>query len=293
MLDTVQTRTFVEVAEVWIPDGDTLVWAGGDYGTLDAFKAVSGKETFAKGEGLPGKAWAEGRPVVLKEFAGSYFKRTEAAHASGLTAAVAVPIFAGDTLKAVLVTLCGADADRIGAIEIWHDSDGMLSLDDGYYGGAKHFEWVSRHTQFPKGQGMPGIAWSSGAPVLMRDLGSGYKFIRAESAGGAGLTAGVALPIPVPGNKNFILALLSARGTPIARRFEVWSSATELADGFCAEEGELTSNLAPSPAVKEAFETGQPVAQRTNVGLPAGYESVVAVPVHTDASRTDVIAWYN
>ncbi|MEM1374355.1 MAG: GAF domain-containing protein [Pseudomonadota bacterium] len=293
MLDAVKERTFVEVAEVWVPEGDTLVWAGGDYGDLAAFEAVSGKETFNKGEGLPGKAWAEARPVVLKAFEGSYFKRTEAAHASGLSAAIAMPIFAGDTLRAVLVTFFGADEDRIGAIEVWAEMNGVLKLDDGYYGAARHFEWVSRHTQFPRGQGMPGLAWSTAAPVLMRDLGSGYKFIRAETAGSAGLTTGVGLPVPVPGDATYIFSLLSARGTPIARRFETWSGEGALLDGICAEEGDLSAGLAPTPAVTEALKTGIPVAQGNAVGLPAGYTSVVAVPIHVGGGVDHVIAWYN
>ena len=73
------TRTFIEVSEVWVPRNGVLVHAQGNYGDLEAFAAASGRESFAHGEGLPGKAWAEGRPVVLKTFDGSYFKRAEAA----------------------------------------------------------------------------------------------------------------------------------------------------------------------------------------------------------------------
>lgn len=293
MLDAVHSRTFVEVAEVWVPHGDTLVWAGGDYGDLSAFKAASGKETFAKGEGLPGKSWAEARPVILKQFEGSYFKRTEAAHAAGLTAAVAVPVFAGDALNAVLVILCGADEDRIGAIEIWAEANGVLKLDDGYFGGARHFEWVSRHTQFPKGQGMPGGVWASGAPQIMRDLGSGYKFIRADSAGQAGITTGIGMPIPTPGGGTHILTLLSARGTPIARRFEIWSANGALLDGVCNVEGDLTAGLAPSAPVAQALATARPVAQRGSGDLPGKNASVVALPIHSGGPLSHVIAWYN
>ena len=108
-LDT-SAKTFIEVTEVWVPDGDRLKLAEGNYGGLEEFAAASRRESFAKGEGLPGKAWAEERPVVLKGFDGSYFKRTEAAKEAGLTSAVAVPVFAGADLKAVLVVLCGAGA---------------------------------------------------------------------------------------------------------------------------------------------------------------------------------------
>lgn len=222
-LDT-PTKTFVEVSEVWIPEGDRLVLGGGNYGALGAFEEASRRASFGLGEGLPGKAWSDEKPVVLKAFDGSYFKRTEAAKEAGLTSAVAIPVFAGSKLKAVLVVLCSDSEERIGAIEVWAEKNGLLHLDDGYYGAAKHFEWVSQHTQFPKGQGLPGGVWSSETPILMRDLGSGYRFIRAESAGKAGLTTGLGLPIPAPSGQTHVLTLLTALGTPIARRFEIWDA---------------------------------------------------------------------
>ncbi len=58
------TRTFIEVSEVWVPESDRLVLAAGTYGSLENFASVSGSENFAKGEGLPGKAWAEARPIA-------------------------------------------------------------------------------------------------------------------------------------------------------------------------------------------------------------------------------------
>jgi len=64
ILDT-PAKTFIQASEVWVPDGDKLVLGKGNYGDLAEFAAVSGAESFARGEGLPGKAWAEGRPVVL------------------------------------------------------------------------------------------------------------------------------------------------------------------------------------------------------------------------------------
>lgn len=300
-------KTFIEVAEVWIPEGERLVLASGSYGDLRDFADVSGQESFAKGEGLPGKAWAEARPVVLKGFEGSYFKRTEAATAAGLTSAVAVPVFAGEVLKAVLVVLCGDDQNRTGAIEVWAEQDGLLTLDDGYYGAAKHFEWVSQHTQFPKGQGLPGGVWAAMTPILLRDLGSGYRFIRAESAGKAGLTTGLGLPIPVPGGKTYVLTLLSARGTPIARRFEIWdaraarvghSSGAVLVDGICAREGRLWDEekerrvSAWQGLIGRVLGTGLPVLESGAPGLAAGYDSMVGLPVYRGAELAHVVAWY-
>jgi len=297
------SKTFVEVAEIWTPDGDRLVLSGGVYGPHDRFAEVSRSESFARGEGLPGKAWAEARPVVLKAFDGSYFKRTEAAKKAGLTCAVAIPVFAGKTLKAVLVVLCADDAERTGAIEVWAQADGILTLAEGYYGAARHFEWVSQHTQFPKGQGLPGAVWSAQTPILMRDLGSGYRFIRSESAGQAGLTTGLGMPIPVPGGETFVLSLLSAKGTPIARRFEIWDARTagtaKLVDGICERDGPLWD---PENAGRErvaAIWEG-PVGRVLGSGVPVaetgaaaqGYAMMVALPIHRGGALSHVVAWY-
>lgn len=300
-------KPFVQVAEVWLPQGDRLVHGGGSYGGLTGFAEASRSESFARGEGLPGKAWDEGRPVVLKGFEGSYFKRTEAATAAGLTSAVAIPVFAGAELNAVLVVLCGADENRTGAIEVWAERDGVLKLDDGYYGAARHFEWVSQHTQFPVGQGLPGGVWSARTPILMRDLGSGYRFVRADAAGKAGLTTGLGLPVPSPLGETFVLTLLSAKGTPIAHRFEIWDArqakvgktgGAVLIDGICAKEGPLWDEDNPRRAaawqgpIGKVLATGVPVAEAGTPGIAAGYGSMVALPIHLGGELAHVVAWY-
>ncbi|WP_255552378.1 GAF domain-containing protein [Maritimibacter dapengensis] len=305
-----KTRTFIQVSEIWVPDGDTLIHGGGSYGDLGAFEAASVRESFALGEGLPGKAWAEGSPVVLKEFDGSYFKRTEVATEAGLTAAVAIPVFDGKTLMAVLVVLCGDDDEHVGAIEVWEETDKLLMLKDGYYGAAKHFEWVSRHTHFPIGQGLPGGVWSSDTPMLFRDLGAGYRFIRADSAGKAGLTTGLGLPVPVPDGATFVLTLLSARGTPIARRFEIWDARRQkvgkaggavLVDGVCERNGPLWTDeniSAPRTAARnqgnigKVLATGLPVIVSGTPKFTEGYDTMVALPIYGDGDIAHIVAWY-
>ncbi|MFD2175874.1 GAF domain-containing protein [Rhodobacter lacus] len=299
-------RAFIGVSEVWVPEGDRLVHAGGAYGAMGAFEEASRRVSFGRGEGLPGKAWAEARPVVLKGFDGSYFQRTEAAKAAGLTSAVALPVFAGETLKAVLVVLCGDDETTTGAIEVWAEHDGLLLLDDGYYGAAKHFEWVSQHTHFPKGQGLPGGVWAAQTPMLFRDLGSGYRFIRSESAGAAGLTTGLGLPVPVPGGRAYVATLLSARGTPIARRFEIWDArearlgkegGAVLTDGLCEREGPLWNEDSPRRAqiwqgpIGQVLGSGLPVVSWGGT-LAAGYSTMVALPIHRGEEIAHIVAWY-
>ncbi len=306
------TDTFIRVAELWVPEGDRLVFRSGSYGGLHGFAQASRQETFARGEGLPGRAWDEARPIVLREFDGSYFKRVAAATAAGLTSAVAVPVFAGKALKAVLVILCGSDADHMGAIEVWRDNGSSLELDGGYYGNATAFETVSQRTHFSNGQGLPGGVWAAQTPILMRDLGAGYGFLRAAAAGLAGLKHGLGLPVPAPGKGAYVLTVLSSANTPVARRFEIWDArpamvgATRravLIDGICEREGPLRKPQDPAvdaaPSIGawqgpagQVLGSGLPWLQLGGSGLPAGYGSVVALPVYRDTELAHVVAWY-
>ncbi|RYH00906.1 GAF domain-containing protein [Salipiger sp. IMCC34102] len=302
------SRTFIEVAEVWVPEGDRLVLASGAYGDHETFGEASQRESFAKGEGLPGKAWSDACPVVLKGFDGSYFKRTDAAKEAGLTSAVAIPVFAGATLKAVLVVLCADDATRNGAIEVWSEDAGTLSLCDGYFGAATDFEAVSQTTTFQAGSGLPGGVWAARRPILMRDLGARYGFLRAETASPAGLKRGLGLPVPVPGGRVFVVTLLSAQATPIARRFEVWDARSartgaretaRLIDGICDRDGPLwdpdnagnerTATIWEGP-IGRVLGTGVPVAETGAAAL--GYAMMVALPIHKDGELAHIVAWY-
>ncbi|MGZ8162404.1 MAG: hypothetical protein ACXWTT_06005 [Methylobacter sp.] len=60
-------KTFIKVTEIWIPNKDRikLEFGSGVYGELTDFKAASEQQQFAYNEGLPGRAWAAGRPIVL------------------------------------------------------------------------------------------------------------------------------------------------------------------------------------------------------------------------------------
>ena len=117
-------KTFIRVVELWVPDRTrTKLEFGGCLCSAEysEFKAVSENALFAYDEGLPGKAWASGHPVILTKFANSYFKRTDEAVEAGLTCGVALPVFAGEFLMAVMVLFCGDDEKHVGAIELWHN----------------------------------------------------------------------------------------------------------------------------------------------------------------------------
>ena len=118
------------------------------------FAKFSENTLFAFDEGLPGKAWAAGHPIILTKLSNSGFKRADEAKQVGLTCGVALPVFAGERPMAVLVLFFGNDAKHVGAIELWHndpEASHEIELVDGYYGTADMFEFNSRHTKFPRG----------------------------------------------------------------------------------------------------------------------------------------------
>jgi len=307
--------TFIRAAEVWVPgrDRNTLEFSAGLYGSAKRFGALSRSMCFGRGEGLPGQAWAQGRPVMLRQFAGSYFRRTAAAHADGLTAGIALPIFAGDFLTSVLVIFCGDDDDHAGAIELWHNAapSADMTLADAYYGRTGDtFETVSRHLSLRRGTGLPGLAWQNAGPVFMADLGRAAGFLRADSAQRVGINRGFAFPCSTPGDDVWVMAFLSALGTPIVRRFEVWEPGAGKATlvrngGYCETAGMLDTG-APleldrgQGSIGQAALTGVPALSDSVAGEPvvaagalaAGLQTLLAVPVLRGGRLASVVAWY-
>lgn len=309
--EVIAGQGFIQATEVWAPDesGDRLIRVDGLYGQLKGFDKASAAQGFARGEGLPGRAWAEARPI-LTDMQGPDFLRADAADRAGLSAAAAIPVFSRGALKGVLVLLCGEDEARSGAIEIWRGDDASpepMRLDAGYYGAADPFREVSERAEFQRGQGLPGGVWASGAPMLMRDLGGASGFLRSAAARSAGLTTGLGLPVPTPNGASYVLTLLSARATPIARRFELWDvtpgkggqkGSGTLADGLCETEGPLWNTerkvLAWQGAVGRALATGVPVAEAAPPALAGAprYAGMVALPIHAHGEVTRVVAWF-
>jgi hypothetical protein len=303
---TPASPTFIRVVEVWVPDasGSLLELGGAWYGTATRFGALSRQMCFGRGEGLPGQAWEAARPIVLKDFEGSAFRRTAAAHADGLTCGIALPVFDGAALKAVLLIFCGDNETQAGAIELWRNQPTVskdMVLDDGYYGSTSNvFEFISRRTAFRPGTGLPGLAWQSGLPVFMDDLGKGGRFLRADSAQQVGINRGFAIPCATPGPDVYVMAFLSALATPLVRRFETWlpdAAGTHLLrrEGFCELEGALDTGPA-----SDRVDAGQgPLGRALASGVPAvgestvaGLSSLVALPVLQAGHVVAVVAWH-
>ncbi|WP_108663053.1 GAF domain-containing protein [Acuticoccus kandeliae] len=309
-----EKRSFIRAAEIWLPDedGTTLTLGTGLYGPLTGFAEVAASTRFAFDEGLPGKAWASGQPIVLKNLTNSYFVRAAAAIEANLTCGVALPIFDGEALRAVIVFFCGDDRDHVGAIEVWHaDADDVeMSLVDGYYGTAEVFEWTARHISFMKGSGLPGQVWASGMPVIMEAL-RGPRFVRWEEAARAGISRGVGIPCATKTDGVWVMTFLSALHTPIATRFEVWvPDAGELIlhAGFCERSGDLAADYAEvriprdlgalgtaldteAPALTLALEAEHPaIALSTNTH---GLSNMLVIPLFGETGLSAVMAWYN
>ncbi|RZI85692.1 MAG: GAF domain-containing protein [Rubrivivax sp.] len=301
-------NSFIRTAEIWVPaqDDTLLEFAGGFFGAAKSFGAATRSLCFGRGEGLPGQAWEEGRPILLKDFDSLHFHRTAAAKTAGLSCAVALPIFTVSSLKAVLVLFCGSDEARAGGIELWHNNPRITSdmtLVDGFYGTATSdaFAALSKDTFLPRGTGLPGLAWQRGAAVFMEDLGTAARFLRGETAAQAGITRGLALPCPTRTEEVYVMTWLSALGTPLAQRLESWApdaARQQLQRGFdfsetpgepaSAAEGIALDDVhAP---IARAFVGGVPViSESTGGGLGL---SLVAIPVVSEGEVSEVLALY-
>lgn len=288
-------KSFIRVIEYWVPsaDGALLEFGGGLFGPATRFAAVSANLCFGRGEGLPGQVWDSGRPIVLRTLAGPYFRRAATARAAGLSCGIAVPIFRGNRLSAVVVIFCGDDEEHAGAIELWGnepEASPDMTLVDGYYGSTGDtFEFISRATAFRRGTGLPGMAWEAQKPVFLPDLGKGSGFLRADSALRVGINRGFAIPCSTLDGASFVMAFLSARATPIARRIETWEpdaggQALRRTLGFAEPQG------AADAAVTVPLADAGPLAQAFATGVPAVAEPMIAIPVAPQGRITAVMA---
>jgi hypothetical protein len=260
------SRNLVQVAEIWAPDasGLRLTLRGGSYGDLHEFRAATEGMTFLRGVGLPGRAWEEGRPVVLNHFrGGSGFVRVEAAAKAGLVAGVGFPIFHGRKCVAVCVLLFGGKESKTGVVEVWspNGSSGQLSLVSGYHGHHDSFRRASALMKIPVGAGLPGLVYERGVPVLTDDLQDAGVFIRSAAAESASLTFGLGIPMfSADGVLSSVLVMLAGLRAPMARIVEIW-----------VPDATGTSLVLDSAAYHHAEpppENSRPTSYRRGEGLP-------------------------
>jgi hypothetical protein len=312
-------KTFIRAVEVWIPNQDRLLEFGGARyeSGLEEFREISELAVFGYGEGLPGMAWAAGHPIILTDLVDSYFRRADEARMLGLSCAVAIPIFAGDVLKAVVGMFFGRDVDdTIGAIELWHneaDHSHELSLADGYYGAADAFEFNSRKMKFPRGYGLPGRAWKAEAPIVIAGLGDSPQFLRAKDAASAGIGFALAIPYMPNGKSTWVITFLSSVDTPFARRFEIWKAdaagdCLRFDSGYCAGGADLAKIHAGQAVKKDegclggCLTAGMPIlagnlsedkSSPATAATKAGLKEAVILPVFRNTELHSVIAMYS
>lgn len=312
--------TFIRVAEVWTPtaDGTLLQLAGGLFDAAPRFGAISRSLCFGRAEGLPGHAWDEGHPLMLRQLEGSYFRRSTAARVDGLTCAIALPIFVEERLTSVVVLLCGAGDEQVGAIELWHNDQRIssdLTLADGYYGASPPaLEELTRDSWLPSGSGAPGLAWQRDAAVFIDSLPESRHFLRTQAAASAGIVRALALPCTVrlPMRETWIISLLSSRSTPIARRVESWlpnegGATMRRAFGYCEALGGLNSEAYASVPVETLGPVGLAYRTAAAQAVPetaahgaltpeeagaAGLNCVLTVPLIAGSLVSEVIALY-
>ena len=311
-------KPFIRAVEIWAPNKDgSLEFGGGLYeGELEEFREISELALFSYNDGLPGRAWAAKHPIILTSFADSYFRRADEAKLFGLTCGIAIPIFAGDALKAVLGLLCGSDtAENVGAIELWHNNSDLsheLSLVDGYYATADTFEFNSRHTTFPRGYGLPGRAWKADGPVILGELGESRKFLRASDAAASGIRFGLAIPYRPDANSTWVITFLSGSERPITHRFEIWKPSVAMdvlvfEAGCCSRNTDLDKLYADQivrkgeGSVGKSWATGTPIINAdlahdlcapAKAAIKVGLRQIIVLPVYRGAELSSVIAWY-
>lgn len=291
----------IRAAEIWVPDAEMtlLEFGAGWYAHVPAFGAVSQLMCFGRDEGLPGRAWERARPLLLNDLKEGYFRRSAAAERAGLGSAVAVPFFDDKVLKAVLVLFFGASAQEEGAIELWRNDARVsadMTLEEGCYGvGAQALLSDAKEAFLPRGFGLPGLAWQRESAVFMDGLAQSPKFLRAASAGLAGIEHGLALPCAALGYQHYVLALFGTAHAPIAQCIESWvlDAAGEL-QLVSTHKGSATVDMDIFP-VKQVL----PVLQRVcATGVPrilqvqGNMKGLLALPIWSGPDVTEVVALY-
>lgn len=201
------------VMEVWTPDpgGALLGWHSGFYGQLEDIKAQSVTAKFEPGQGLPGKVWQDGVPMLFPSlWPTSDFVREEVAAVAGLKTGLGLPVWHDDKVVAVAALLSSDTMPFAKIFEIWlPDASGTaLERGAGFYGRLGGF--LSQEDQraiFAKGSGLPGQVWESKTPRILSPLDEQSGFARYQAAQSAQL--GVAIGIPViAGNEVVAVVLL-------------------------------------------------------------------------------------
>ncbi|MEM0897914.1 MAG: GAF domain-containing protein [Verrucomicrobiota bacterium] len=196
--------------------------------------------------------------------------------------------------------------------EIWTpDRDGRcLTLRDGIYGELDHFRDHSAKVTFAHGEGLPGTAWKTRAPVILKTF-EGSVFKRTAEAHEAGLTAAIGLPVFCGEFLNAVIVFLCGQVEKLAGAIEVWEQkrSTELGlrDGFYGE-WEKFESLSKSLVFQRgrglpglSWETGLPEIMgnletsnsflRAKVAAEAGIRTGIAIPFYSTGPLDAIVTF--
>lgn len=271
------TRSLVRAIEVWVPQGEVLLQSSGVYREHVDFERVSKQSAFRRGEGLPGAVWSTERALIWRDLS-VHFVRAEQAKAAGIDTALAMPVFNGRALSAVIVFLLRKTHSHPGCVELWDvDADlRVLTHGGGHYCGCPDFETFSPMIQFPLGTGLPGATWAADKPFVMNDVRHAGTFIRAGLAARHGLAFGVGLPIRRGSSVSHVVTFIAAAERPFLQAFELWEALQ--GSGGARLALRAAAEAIAEPAAREA--PGEALCVDV---LTTGAPKVVTVQVPEDA----------
>jgi len=300
-----ETATFAPLllgAEVWCPiDGQMMRQAAApSIGDLD--QAVTGRHAQAA-DAVVELAVSRKSPAIISIQGADI-------------AALAWPVVDRDKVSSVVVLYVRVGEGAITALEVWTGRAGRseLCISGSRYAGLERFARLSPYIAFPKGSGLPGLAWETGIPQIVDGLGQSPTFMRATGAESEGLEVGFALPCIAGSSLNGVVLMLSDSSKPIARVFETWlpeqlAGALRLArhDGayIAAEAVAKASQHLSVPAgdtwIGRAWATRQPAVVCDSTGnalqrlgaAEAGLSCGVAIPIIAldDVAAVAVLMW--
>ena len=125
----------------------------------------------------------------------------------------------------------------------------------------------------------------------MPDLGRGSGFLRADSAVKVGINRGLGLPCASVDGQHYVLALLSALATPLARRLDVWEPDalnSRLDAQLRLFRGWRHARSLPQPT--RCRWTTTPIAQVYRSGVPQLHAQTVLLPVGAQGEVRAVMA---
>lgn len=281
------SNQLVTNVEVWLPEGNQIVLAA--RATLPPVNHTPPRPSrhCRYGEGLAGAAWACRRALIWSD--------REVSNVGAGGAHLGIPCFAGRRLTGVVTLALGASAMGVGCWEVWRPVEalGALEHEAGYYPGLGDFERLSHLLQFPRGTGLPGKTWESGACQFIADVTRSDAFLRADWAARAGLKAGLGLPIYSDDSVTQVLTVFAASERSFVSAIDNFvpdgnrlSATTLLSEGAPPSGSAPSSGSAPrgeptfaiSSLAEQVRESGSPTVANTS------NEILLALPIH-DGSR--------